>query len=126
MDLRMLYDEDLTDRAGLDGTGTTVQQLDGSGSYTVSLSGLMAELEADLGAGSFGSGATGFRLTAENLAAQIHQDMDSTSQVPLTATDTAAQHRRVIRRALVEHGYLSTKWRFITLPLKPKKSARIT
>ena len=68
----------------------------------------------------------GFRLTAENLAAQIHEDMESTSQVPLTAADTAAQHRRVIRRALVEHGYLSTKWRFITLPLKPKKSARIT
>ncbi|MDY0169992.1 MAG: hypothetical protein RBS80_25840, partial [Thermoguttaceae bacterium] len=68
----------------------------------------------------------GFRLTAENLAVQIHQDTESTSQVPLTAADTAAQHRRVIRRALVEHGYLSTKWRFITLPLKPKKSARIT
>lgn len=32
-------------------------------------------------------------------------------------------------REMVRHGetgYLSTKWRFITLPLKPKKSARIT
>ncbi len=56
---RYLYDEDLTDGAGLDGSGTTVQKLDGSGSYTVDIDSLLAELEADLGAGFFGSGATG-------------------------------------------------------------------
>ena len=52
----MSYDEDLTDGAGLDGSGTTVQKLDGSGSYTVDIDSLLAELEADLGAGFFGPG----------------------------------------------------------------------
>ncbi len=56
---RYLYDEDLTDGAGLDGSSTTVQKLDGSGSYTVDIDSLLAELEADLGTGFFGSGATG-------------------------------------------------------------------
>ncbi len=56
---RYLYDEDLTDGTGLDGSGTTVQKLDGSGSYTVDIDSLLTELEADLGAGFFGNGATG-------------------------------------------------------------------
>jgi hypothetical protein len=66
------------------------------------------------------------RLTVERIRSEIHQSMDPVSRSSLTAADQAAIHRRVVRQALVELGILSTIWRSITLPLKPKKWARIS
>ena len=45
---RWLYDEDLTDGVGLDNaTGISVDKLDGSGTFNVSIAGLLSELTAD-------------------------------------------------------------------------------
>lgn len=67
-----------------------------------------------------------FHLTVQRFRSQIQEAMDPTSRESLTAADQAAIHRRVVRQALVELGILSTKWRSITLPIKPKKLARIS
>jgi len=64
-------------------------------------------------------------LTVERIRSQINQTMDPRSRESLTAADEAAIHRRVVRQALVELGILSVTWRSITLPLKPKKWAKI-
>jgi hypothetical protein len=65
-------------------------------------------------------------LTVQRIRSQIEAAMDRASQESLTAADQAAIHRRVVRRALIELGILSTNWRSITLPIKPKKLARIS
>jgi hypothetical protein len=67
-----------------------------------------------------------FRLTVERIRSQMQGAMDPTSRESLTAADQAATHRRVVRQALLEQGILSTKWRSITLPIKPRKYARIS
>jgi hypothetical protein len=64
-------------------------------------------------------------LTIERIRSQIHASLESTSAEPSTAARRAAIHRRVVRQALLELGILSTTWRLITLPLKPKKWAKI-
>ena len=64
-------------------------------------------------------------LTVEQIRSQMDHTMDPLSRRSLTAADKAAIHRRVVRRALVELGILSVTRRLITLPLKPKKWARI-
>jgi hypothetical protein len=38
---------------------------------------------------------------------------------------TAVEHRRAVRQALVELGILATVWRSITLPIQPRKVAKI-
>ena len=67
-----------------------------------------------------------FLLTVRRLRSQIHEAMDLASQESLTAADHAAIHRRVVRQALVELGILSITWRSISLPIKPRKCARIS
>jgi hypothetical protein len=67
----------------------------------------------------------GFLLTVERVRSQMEETMDPLSQESLTAADKAANERRVIRQALVELGILSTEWRSISLPIKPRKRARI-
>jgi len=67
-----------------------------------------------------------FLLTVHRIRSQMEETMDSRSRESLTAADEAALERRVVRQALVERGILSTKWRSITLPIKPKKCARIS
>jgi hypothetical protein len=67
-----------------------------------------------------------FLLTVQRLRNQIHEAMDLASQESLTAADQAAIHRRVVRQALVELGILSITWRSISLPIKPRKCARIS
>jgi hypothetical protein len=64
-------------------------------------------------------------LTVERLRRQMNDTMDPLPRRSLTAADEAAIHRRVVRQALVALGILSVTWRSITLPLKPKKRARI-
>ena len=67
-----------------------------------------------------------FLLTVEAIRSQIQDEMDPESQEKQTAATKAAIERRVVRRALEEFGILSTKWRFITLPIKPRKCAKIS
>jgi len=64
-----------------------------------------------------------FLLTVKHIRGQIEEAMDH--EIDLTEADKAANERRVIRRALVELGILSTEWRSISLPIKPRKRARI-
>jgi len=64
-------------------------------------------------------------LTVGCIRSQMKESMDAASKEALTAADEAAIHRRVVRQALVELGILSATWRFFTLPLKPKKLAKI-
>jgi len=64
-------------------------------------------------------------LTVEQSRSQMDHTLDPLSRRSVTAADKAAIHRRVVRRALVELGILSVTRRLITLPLKPKKRARI-
>jgi hypothetical protein len=64
-------------------------------------------------------------LTVQRIRSQIEAGFDRASRDALTAADQAAIHRRVVRQALVELGILSTKWRSIPLPIKPKKLAKI-
>jgi hypothetical protein len=64
-------------------------------------------------------------LTVERIRSQMNQTMDPLWRRSLNAADEAAIHRRVVRRALVDLGILSVTWRSITLPLKPRKWARI-
>ena len=66
-----------------------------------------------------------FLLTVQRICSQMEEAMDPISRESLTAADQAAIHRRVVRQALVELGILSTNWRSVTLPVKPKKLARI-
>ena len=66
-----------------------------------------------------------FLLTIQRIRSQMQEAMDPISRKSLTAADQAAIHRRVVRRALVEFSILSTTWRSIPLPIKPKKLASI-
>jgi transposase InsO family protein len=45
---------------------------------------------------------------------------------PLTAALPAAEYRRAVRQPLIELGSLTTHWRSIPLPIKPRKSAKIS
>ena len=67
-----------------------------------------------------------FLLTVERIRSQMEETMDPSSRESLTAADRAAIHRRVVRQALVELGILSINWRSISLPIKPRKCARIS
>lgn len=64
-------------------------------------------------------------LTIQRIRSPIHASLESASTEPSTAARRAAIYRRVVRQALLELGILSTTWRLITLPLKPKKWAKI-
>ena len=66
-----------------------------------------------------------FHLTVERIRDEIQEAIVPNSKEELTAALQAAVNRRVVRQALEELGILSSKWRCITLPLKPKKCARI-
>ncbi len=68
----------------------------------------------------------GFHLTVARIRSQIEEALDPISRESLTAAELAAIHRRVVRRALGELGILSTTWRSIPLPIKPKKLARMS
>jgi transposase len=67
-----------------------------------------------------------FHLTLQRIRSQMEEVMDPLARESLTAADHAAIHRRVVRQALIELGILSTHWRSITLPIKPRKYARIS
>jgi len=67
----------------------------------------------------------GFHLTVERIRVQIEESIGRKTKEESTAALQAAVHRRIVRQALEEFGILSAKWRFITLPIKPKKCARI-
>jgi hypothetical protein len=70
---------------------------------------------------------TTFHDTVQRIRKELQEalDAESTKEEP-TAAEQAAQHRRVVRQALVELGILSTQWRSIPLPIKRKKLARIS
>jgi hypothetical protein len=67
-----------------------------------------------------------FHLTVQSIRSQMEEAMDPLARESLTAADQAAVHRRVVRQALIELGILSTHWRSITLPIRPRKLARIS
>ena len=67
-----------------------------------------------------------FLLTVEAGRSQIQEKMDPESQGKQTAATKAAIERRVVRRALEKSGMVSTKWRSITLPIRPRKCAKIS
>jgi hypothetical protein len=68
-----------------------------------------------------------FRSAVERAAYEQQQKRESIPQEhSLTAAALAAEHRRAVRQALVELGILTTRWRSITLPIKPRKPAKIS
>jgi len=67
-----------------------------------------------------------FLLTLDTFRSPMKEAMNPESQDPLTQAELAAIERRVVRQALVELGILSTNWRSLTLPMKPRKCARIS
>jgi len=66
-----------------------------------------------------------FYLTVARIRSQMQAEMDRKPHEEQTAATKAAIERRVVRQALEELGILSTKWRSIPLPIKPRKCARI-
>ena len=64
-------------------------------------------------------------LTVQRVRSQMKETVDPVSRESLTAADQAAIHRRVVPRTLVEIGIVSTTWRSVILPIKPRKLARI-
>jgi len=67
-----------------------------------------------------------FRSAVERaLQEQRQKREEREEEQPWTATLLAAEHRRAVRQALVELGILTTRWRSIPLPIKPRKSAKI-
>ena len=67
-----------------------------------------------------------FHLAVERALHEQQQKRPSDSEVPLPAAAQAAEHRRAVRQALVELGILTTEWRSISLPIKSRKSAKIS
>ena len=67
-----------------------------------------------------------FQLVLERALHEQQEKRSYDSQELFTAAAQAAEHRRAVRQALVELGILTTVWRSITLPIKPRKSARIS
>ena len=66
-----------------------------------------------------------FLLTIQRQRHQMQEVMYPEQEEKLTAAQRAAVERRVVRQALVEQGILSVAWRSITLPIKPRKYAKI-
>ena len=66
-----------------------------------------------------------FRLALERALHEQYEKRPCDSESPPTAAEQAAEHRRAVRQALVELGILTTVWRFIPLPIKSRKSAKI-
>ena len=67
-----------------------------------------------------------FHLAVERALHEQQQKRPCDSEVPLPAAAQAAEHRRAVRQALVELGILTTEWRSISLPIKSRKSAKIS
>jgi transposase InsO family protein len=67
-----------------------------------------------------------FHLAVERALHEQHNKRPCDPEEQPTAAQQAAEHRRAVRQALVELGILSTQWRSITLPIKPRKSAKIS
>ena len=67
-----------------------------------------------------------FHLAVERAQEEQRQKRSCGSEVQPTAAEQAAEHRRAVRQALVELGILTTVWRSITLPIKPRKVAKIS
>ena len=67
-----------------------------------------------------------FHLAVERTHHEQQQKRELDPKEPLTAAALAAEYRRAVRQALVELGILTTRWRSITLPIKPRRSAKIS
>jgi hypothetical protein len=68
-----------------------------------------------------------FRLAVERALQEQRQKREcSPEEQPPAAALLAAEYRRAVRQALVELGILTTRWRSITLPIKLRKSAKIS
>jgi transposase InsO family protein len=67
-----------------------------------------------------------FHSAIDRIRNELTENNQVTLSEPPTDAELAKLHRSVVRRALAELGILSTRWRSITLPIKPKKLARIS
>ena len=67
-----------------------------------------------------------FQTTVERIRTRCQHAQAMNQQETPTDAERATENRRVVRQALVELGLLSITWRFITLPIKPKKLAKIS
>lgn len=67
-----------------------------------------------------------FHLAVERALHEQQEKRPCNSHVPPTAAEQAAEHRGAVRQALVELGIPTTVWRSITLPIKSRKSAKIS
>jgi hypothetical protein len=67
-----------------------------------------------------------FQSTVDRIRRRRQYALDMKQEETPTEAEQATENRRVVRQALVELGLLSITWRFITLPIKPKKLAKIS
>lgn len=67
-----------------------------------------------------------FHLAVERAQDEQREKRSCGPEKQPTAAEQAAEHRRAVRQALVELGILTTVWRSITLPIKPRKVAKIS
>lgn len=97
---RFLYDDDLTDRQGLDGAGTQVTKLTGNGTYNVSIAQLLANVNATLAAGGqnvFGANPDGSKVPGSAIATINPMD-----EISISVRDSAG--RRIADGILKQDG----------------------